>query len=941
MLEVRLLGKFEVRVDGQPVEMPLRAAQALLAYLLLNAGIEPRREQVAGLLWPDMTDAKAKDNLRHTLWVIRKALGNRDYFLTDDFSASFNTALDYWLDVALLERRTTGEESADDLIAMVSAYGGGLLPGFYDDWIVLERERLQAVFERKMALLLDKLVEVQRWPDVLDWGERWIALGHVPEPAYRALMAAHAGRGDMASVATMYQRCVEALQTELGVEPAAQTRALYERLQRDATRVTDITPEIKVPRHNLPTPLTSFIGREVDVAQVRDYLRSPDKRLITLVGPPGIGKTRLSESVAREALADFPDGVFFVALAPLDHPDFIAPAIVQTLGFVETHHQSALGRLTDGIGDKRLLLVLDNVEHLIEGTAPLVADLLSACPYLKILTTSREALRVSGEWLYTVPMLDIPATTQVLSMDMEAIAQYAAVQLFAERARAVRFDFALNAGNIQTVATICARLDGLPLAIELIAARMRLMSPQALLERINSRFILSADGMRAASARQKTLNDAIAWSYNLLSAEEQKLFAYLSVLSGGFTLEAAEAIFARTVKEKSVPDLVASLLDKSLLQRVPDREARDEPRYTMLVIIQEFGRNRLREMGEETVVRNWHLAYFLALAEKGDAEIRGPNQIEWLHRLGVMRDNFRAALQWAIETGQTEAALQMARKLHWFFSVRGDHSEGRQWLWRVLAMPDAPLDPEAYAEALTQIALHTWIQIGHKQARPFVEQALAVARAHSDKRNTAKALAVLGLVLTHERHFSAAQSTLEESKALFREVRDEWGYAHAVMCLALGPYMQDDWPTALALHEEALVLFRELGDRYFQGVAHRFIGNLQVKRGDLTHGAAALRAALILAQDLNSKWEIYAVTWSFAEAAQRAGSPARAVQMYWAAKNIAETIGAWWQEDKAEFENNLAICRAALDESAFAAANEEGRALTLEQAIELALQEVD
>ncbi len=236
MLEVRLLGKFEVCMDGRPVEMPLRAAQALLAYLVLNAGREQRREQVAGLIWPDMTDAKAQDNLRHTLWVIRKALGNRDYVLTDDFSVSFNTALDYWLDTTVLERKITGAESADDLIAIVSAYGAGLLPGFYDDWIMLERERLQAIFERKMALLLDKLVEAQRWPEVLDWGERWIALGQVPEPAYRALMSAHAGLGDMASIATIYQRCVEVLKTELGVEPAAQTRTLYERLQREATK---------------------------------------------------------------------------------------------------------------------------------------------------------------------------------------------------------------------------------------------------------------------------------------------------------------------------------------------------------------------------------------------------------------------------------------------------------------------------------------------------------------------------------------------------------------------------------------------------------------------------------------------------------------------------------------------------------------------------------
>ena len=305
MLEVRLLGKFEICVDGRPVEIPLRAAQALLAYLLLNAGTDQRREQVAGLIWPDMTDAKARDNLRHTLWVIRKALGNRDYLLTDDLSVSYNTTLDYWLDTAMLDRKIAGAESADDLITIVSAYGGGLLPGFYDDWVVLERERLQAAFERKMALLLDKLVEAQRWPEVLEWGERWIALGQVPEPAYRALMAAHAGLGDMASVATIYQRYVEALKNELGVEPAAQTRTLYERLQRDAkNRAKETAVEVKVARYNLPARSSRFIGREHEMAEAQRLWQQATQgegHVLLISGEPGVGKTRLARELMTRA----------------------------------------------------------------------------------------------------------------------------------------------------------------------------------------------------------------------------------------------------------------------------------------------------------------------------------------------------------------------------------------------------------------------------------------------------------------------------------------------------------------------------------------------------------------------------------------------------------------------------------------------------------------
>src|SRR6185503_12191144 len=295
---------------------------------------------------------------------------------------------------------------------------------------------------------------------------------------------------------------------------------------------------------------------------------NPKVRLVTLIGPPGIGKTRLSIETARAALSDFPDGVFFVALAPLEDPNLIASAVAQALGYVGARNISTTEQLKEGMGDKQMLLVLDNCEHLIENVASLAVELLSACPQLKIIATSRESLRIPGEWLYAVPAFDLP--TERSSLDVESASNYPALTLFAERARAVRSDFSLNADNIETIAAICARLDGLPLVIELIAARMRLMTPQALLARLSRQFVLTADGMRAASERQKTLYNAIDWSYKLLPPKEQKLFVYLSVFSGGFTLEAVEAMFSRRMTEKSLPNLIALLLDKSLLKFAPD-----------------------------------------------------------------------------------------------------------------------------------------------------------------------------------------------------------------------------------------------------------------------------------------------------------------------------------------------------------------------------------
>lgn len=692
-------------------------------------------------------------------------------------------------------------------------------------------------------------------------------------------------------------------------------------------------------RHNLPVQLTSFIAREQEIALVHKYLLNEDMRLVTLMGPPGIGKTRLSIEAARASLNDFPDGVFFVALAPLDDPTLIASTMAQTLGYVGVKNISTTEQLKEGIGEKHLLLVLDNCEHLIDAVASLASDLLFACPRLKILATSRESLRIPGEWLYAVPAFAHP--TESFSMDVQSASHYPALTLFAERARAVRSDFSLNADNIETIAAICARLDGLPLVIELIAARMRLMTPQALLARLSGQFVLTADGMRAASERQKTLHNAIDWSYSLLPPEEQKLFAYLSVFSGGFTLETVEAVFSRKVIEKPLPNLIALLLDKSLLKLAPDLKESSDARYTMLVTIQEYARERLREMGEETEIRNLHLEYFLDLAEKADKELRGHHQLEWLNRLNWDRDNLRAALEEAIETGQTELALQMTRKLDWFWFVRGDHTEGRQWLERVLEMPETPSYPEAHAEVLAQMAHHLYLQVGEKDARPFTEQAISIARTNHDKHNTARGLAMLGMVLRNESDFAASHAAFEESKTLYREVPDEWGYAHVEMCLAYLASSQSDHMASLSLNGRALALFRKLGDRYFECVVLRGMGASQMMLGDLRNAVATLQKALILAQQLNSKYEAAQTLWRCAEAAQHAEKYARAVGLYVATKNSINSVGAWTEGDESFFENDLASCRAALSETEFEAAVEQGRAMTMEQAIAYALEKSD
>ncbi|MEW6085370.1 MAG: helix-turn-helix domain-containing protein [Chloroflexota bacterium] len=703
-------------------------------------------------------------------------------------------------------------------------------------------------------------------------------------------------------------------------------------------------PSGKVPRSNIPATTTSLIGREKEIADVRAHLAQDHIRLVTLIGPPGIGKTRLSIEVARASLHDFPDGDFFVPLALLDDPNSIPSTIVQALGYMESGRSAPEDQLKESIGQKQMLIVLDNCEHLIEGITSLASSLLSACPGLKMLATSRESFRISGEWLYHVPAFDIPKESE--SIDLDNASDFPALMLFIERARAVRPDFKLTANNIQTIAAICAHLDGLPLVIELIAARMRLMSPQALLERLSGQFVLTADGMRAASERQKTLRNAIDWSYNLLSAPEQKMFVYLSVFSGGFTLADAEAIFAHTVTEKSVSELLTLLLDKSLIRRAANESREDL--YEMLVTIQEYAHGLLKQSGEETEIRNWHLTHFLALAKKAEQELYGHNQLEWLSRLRATRENLRAALDWVIETKQTESALQMALKLDWFWHICSDHVEAAHSLLRVLDLPNVSSYPQAHAEALTQLQHHKHLlgnhfasQIEKGGTTSYAEQALAIARAHDDIHNSARALSMIGLNMIVEKNFAEAQSVLEESGNLFQHARDDWGYAYIVMLLGWMSFVQNDLVPALPVLEQAHAIFKKLGERYFMCVCLRYIGIIQIKLGNVRQGIDALRNSLTLAHQLGSKYEIAAAFFRWGQAAQYLGSPARTVTLFWAAKNAHETIavGVWTQGLDAEFETVLARCRAELGETAFEEAVERGRSMTIEQAIAYALDE--
>ncbi len=591
------------------------------------------------------------------------------------------------------------------------------------------------------------------------------------------------------------------------------------------------TPEIKTAspwvqttkRSNLPAALSSFIGREKELTDLAAYLHNPETRLLTLIGPPGIGKTRLSLQAAQQVYAQFEDGTYFVPLAPLTDPRLIPAAVLQALNFVEAKDQPPMQQLMDGIGSRRLLLVLDNCEHLIEDVAPLASGLLSACSRLTILATSRESLRIPGEWLYAMPTLNLPDA----AIDIASATEFSALKLFAERARAVRNDFKLNAENLGAVIAICQQLDGLPLAIELIATRIRLMSPQALLERLNDSFILSADGMRTVPARQKTLFNAIGWTYHSMPQDEQKFFQYLSVFSGGFTLPTAEVVFGHHFKEKSVTDLLMALTDKSMLQRGTDSAG--NIRFAMLATIQQFAASQLKSSGNEASAKDAHLNWFVEFSAQEHAEIRGAGQVESARRVEGEQDNFRAALGWSVASQQTESALRLLSNLGWHWELQAHYREAHGWLMKIRALPDVEKYPLWYARALNHIGRYFWTQETFEEARTMLEESRTLMTAFGADGETTLADANnwLALLLTfQDRDFAQARSLCEQSLNLCERNKYDWGIALSTFHLGLVEDNLKHTQEAFDLFQKSLALFKELGDLFFIARVSLFLGYL-------------------------------------------------------------------------------------------------------------------
>lgn len=714
---------------------------------------------------------------------------------------------------------------------------------------------------------------------------------------------------------------------------------------------------------NLPAQITSFVGRSHELRQLKSLLTQT--RLLTLTGPPGTGKTRLAVELASAVLANYQDGVFFVSLAPLNHPRLVINSIAQVLDVKESPNESLLTALKNRLRDKSLLLILDNFEHLL-GATPLISDLLTAAPGLTILITSREILRLYGEYEFSVPPLQLPDLKQVISPD--AVGAFEAVDVFVQRARAVVPAFTLDNENAPIAAAICVQLDGLPLAIELAAARIRFYEPQTLLLRLASRLEVLSGGPRDFPARHRTLRSTLAWSYDLLDDDEKLLFARLGAFAGGCTLADAQLVCGENL-ELDLEVGLESLVVKSLL-RV---EAAGEARFEMLETMREYALEKLAETGELAAMQERHAHYFEVMAEKAASDFFGPHEPKWLVKLEAEHDNLRAALQWCLISDETaQSGLSFIAHLARFWATRGYFTEGRSWLAEIQRLPRADQHTRARADALHGIGLCAYYQCDYAAAQTLYEEASTIYQELGDQLSAAATLVSIGVVRVEIGDYDLALVLFKKAYDIIRRTDELTGSAWVLTELGFGAMRAGDLHQAQLWLEEGLTLYRQADDTVGESLALSGLGEIAVRTGALEQATQLLEESLRLRKQIGQKWGIAAtlgslawaalrqhdleqatqilneslliridindkggIAWSlekFAEIAYRQGDIGQAVRLYGAAAAIRSSVNSVIEPaDRSAYTRILEQLQAELPADVYHAVWVEGQAMTIDQ----------
>lgn len=910
-LDVRLLGGFQVSVDG--IKVPdeawsRRNAATILKILALAPGHRQHREQIMDHLWPDTDPRQAVNNLHQTMHAARRALdsavpGSGQILVLQDQVIQFAQDTGVWVDAIAFEQAATSVSAdLEALPSTVSLYAGPLLPDdSYESWTIDRRESLS----RQYLEVLERLARVQEEradaDGALDSLRRIVAIDPLHEPAHRALMRIYARTGQRQQAIRAFQMLEEALRHELDLEPEPETLELQRQilagdLTPDPTDVPSSTPVPARNMDNLPAAVNTFIGRGREKEEVRQLLCAT--RLLTLTGPGGCGKSRLSLEIARSEIDRHADGVWLVELASLSDPVLIPQAIAGALGVREMPGYPVLDTLNAWFRSRDVLLVLDNCEHLIDSCANLAATLLRSGPGLTILATSREPLRIDGETTWIVPSLSLPDPSDHREVDV--LLEYESVQLFIDRARQALPEFRLAHGNAHAVAELCYRLDGIPLAIELAASRMRALTVEQIVDRLGDRFALLTSGSRTALSRQQTLRATLDWSYNLLDEHERVLFERLSVFSGGFDLPAVEEVCSATpLQREEVFDLLTFLVDRSLVVTL---NVQGERRYTLLETMREYARDRLEERGDTTKTKAAHARYFSTFAGRMAGQLRSADQGKWLLRLEREHDNLRMALGWyeaANSDTDLDEALLLAGTLYWFWYVRGHFSESIARLGRLLTIQPTA-QSRGRGTALTAAGVLSLAVGEYTQSRTYLNDAIALHQALGDPAGQMPAMIWAGWIERFHAHqdvalerltgglelatrigdswhiamanlglgynsveidaYDLAEGYLARALELFRTVDDYWGKTTVLQQMATLAYRQEEFPQARRRAMEILSLEQSMGDKWLEMHAHGLLGEVARAEGDYETAASAADICLAMAQEMGN---LSTIGWTY------------------------------------------------------------------------------
>ena len=946
-LRIWMLGVFRVSVGPHVIEHDewrLRKSTFLLKLLALQPRYRMHREQVVELLWPDLGPRRASNNLHQTLHEARKTLKlagrTSDSLQLQDEQLTFSPDVKLWTDVdafraAAEVARNTREPR--DYRRAIEAYGGELLPADrYEEWIEDHRHELQALYldlQVELATVYEERAEYRLSIEIL---EGLAAEEPGREETNAVLMRLYALTGRRRKALNQYEQYETLAESRVG-DPGAKTeiKALYERIRAggfppDDNPTVRLLPPENVHPNNLPAPRSSFIGREREISEVKDLLERT--RLLTLTGVGGSGKTRLAFETARELLDNHPDGVWMVGLSSISDPGLVLQEVAQVFAVREQPHRLLEETLTTALKEKSLLLFLDNCEHVVDAAAKLAETLLDRCPRLKILATSRELLGAEGEVSWVVPPLSLPGPDDELPV--EDLQEAESVRLFADRASQRLTSFSLTPENTGSVAEVCRKLDGIPLALELAAARVGTLNVDQISERLEDALWLLTSGCRTAEHRQRTLRGALDWSHDLLKEEERQVLRRLSVFSGGFAVEAAEKVASlNSVPEDRVLDLVSSLVDKSL---VVFRDGR----HRLLEPVRQYAGRRLAESGERNQVRQRHALWCLELSEGAEPELTGRGQAWWMDRLETEHDNLRAALGWTLGSGDTELGLRLAGSLWLFWHTRGHSGEGRRWLESGITRA-GDRNPRLKARALNGAGWISIFQRDYEASESLLTEGAALYREIGDAEGLGACLSNIwfGAVLAHH-ELEDYGWCIDEIEAIRPQLTHSRTLANIAFIRAVTRLRNGNLEGARLAYKKARNLYDEAGDD--QGTA-MVLFNLAFEallRNDHAETRKRCGESLRISRRQDDKLAIMYGLWILGCGMSCEGQHARAARLWGAAETVQEQNYmplAPLATNLCGYEERLARTRAALGKESMQAEWQRGRVMPQDEAVDYAL----